>query len=73
MSYRYKLDVLSALKGKGWSTYRLRSEGKLSERTIQNLREGKQITLETLSEICLILECTPNDIIEVYDKEKAPE
>ena len=64
MPVRYKMYVLPALKAKGYSAYRLRKEKLLSERTIQSLRDHKPITLECLSVVCRLLECTPNDVIE---------
>ena len=64
MPVKYKIDVLPALKAKGYSAYRLRKEKLLSERTIQSLRDHKPVTLESLSVVCRLLECTPNDVIE---------
>lgn len=39
MPVRYKIDVLEALKAKGYTTYKGRSEKLLSESTVQKLYE----------------------------------
>ncbi len=69
MPLRYKIDVLEALKEKGFTTYILRKESKLSQSTIQKLREGKGIAWENLENLCALLDCQPGDIIE-YAKDR---
>lgn len=71
MKMKYKIDVLSALKNAGYSTYRLRIEKILNESTIQKLRIGStDISVKTLDSLCELLKCQPNDILEhVPDKE----
>jgi len=68
MPLRYKVDVLEALKEKGYTTYTLRKENKLSQSTIQKLREGKGVAWENIENLCSLLECQPADLIE-YVKE----
>ena len=41
MSIRYKIDVMDALKSKGYSTYRLRKDKIFGEKTMQDFRTGK--------------------------------
>ena len=36
----------------------------IDNRTLNNLKKGKNITLLTLEKLCTILDCTPNDIVE---------
>lgn len=67
MSIKYKIDVLSELKAAGYSTYKLRKEKILGERTIQLLREGKLIALESIDILCKLLKCQPGDIIEYIE------
>ena len=64
MPLLYKIDVLQELKNKGYSTYKIRKEKLLGEKTIQNLREQKPINWETIEILCKLLECQPGDIIE---------
>ena len=64
----YKIDVLQALKEKGYSTYKLRNEKLLSESTLQKLRTNKGVAWENLETLCELLDCQPADLIE-YAKE----
>ena len=65
----YKIDILAALKEKGYNTNRLRKEKLLAEGVIQSLRENKYIALQNISKICELLDCQPGDLME-YMKEE---
>lgn len=69
MPLHFKIDVLSALKAKGYTTYRIRNEKLLSESTLQKLRSGSGVSWENLETLCRLLECQPADLIE-YISEK---
>lgn len=60
----YKIDVLQALKDKGYNTNRLRKEKILAESTIQKLREKKPISWANIAQICDLLNCQPNYFLE---------
>ncbi len=64
MPLQFKIDVISALKGKGYTTYRIRSEKLLSESTLQKLRTGKGVSWESVETICRLLDCQPGELIE---------
>lgn len=64
MSLRWKIDVLAALKAKGYSTYRLRTEKLFGERVIQQLRHGDPVSWEVLSRLCDLLACDVGDVLE---------
>lgn len=64
MPIRYRIDVLEALKRKGYSSYQVRIEKKLSEYTIQQLRRNELVSWKNLGRLCAILSCQPGDIIE---------
>lgn len=64
MPIQYKIDILSKLKEKGYSTYRLRKDKIFGEATIQDLRTGKIVSQNNLSTICRLLECQPGDILK---------
>ena len=53
------------MKEAGITTYRIRKERILSEGTLQNLREGKYVTTETIEKLCLLKDCTPNDLMKI--------
>lgn len=64
MPLHYKIDILEALKQKGYTTYTLRQENILSQSTIQKLREGKGLSWENIEKLCSLLECQPSDLLE---------
>ena len=64
MPLQYKVDVLAALKEKGYNTNRIRTEKLLSQSTLQKLREGKGLSWENIERLCSLLECQPGDLIE---------
>lgn len=69
MALKYKINVLDALKEKGYSSYTLRKEKLLSESTIQKLREGEGVSWDNLDTLCRLLECDISDLLE-YQKEE---
>lgn len=60
----YKINVLQALKDKGYNTNRLRKEKILAESTIQKLRDGKPISWANIAQICDLLRCQPDYFLE---------
>ena len=59
----YKFDVLEMLKTNNYSTYRLRKEGLLSEKTIQQLRKKEIVGMKSLDVICRLLDMQPGNIV----------
>lgn len=53
----------STLKQKNISQYYLIKNG-LDNKTLDSLKKNKNITMHTLEKLCMLIECTPNDIIE---------
>ena len=71
---RFKIDVLEALKNKGYTTTKIRSEKIFSEATLTNFRNNKPVTTTTINTICEILKKQPGYILEwVPDKEGEPD
>ncbi len=60
----YKIDVLAALKKKGYNTNRLRKEKILAESTIQKLRKREPISWANIAQICDLLNCQPDCFLE---------
>ena len=69
---RYKRDILEALKEKGYTSTIIKRDNLLPSQTLQNIKSGKSITLDTLNKLCIMLRCQPSDLIEciVTDEEK---
>lgn len=71
MPIKYKIEVLSELKAKGYNTTRLRSEHIFGERVIQQFREGVPVSWAVIEKLCSLLCCNVGDIVEyVPDDEK---
>ena len=62
-------NILGQLSAVGYTTYRLRKEKLLSERTIQRIRDGGPINTTTIDAICTLLNCQPDKILE-YKKDE---
>ena len=60
----YKIDVLTALKEKGYNTNKIRTEGLLSQSTLQKFRQQQGVSWENLETLCRLLECQPGDLLE---------
>jgi putative transcriptional regulator len=52
------------MKERGLSTYRIRKESIISERTLQSIRKGRAITTDSIAALCKALDCQPGDILE---------
>lgn len=68
MAIRYKLDVIAALKEKGYSSARIRSEKLMGQSYLQQLRHGELVSWKTLDTLCKLLDCQPGDLIEYIDE-----
>lgn len=70
MPVQFKIDILAALKDKGYSTYKLRKDKLLGEGTIQALRTGTMVSVEIIGKLCELLQCQPGDILEYISEGK---
>lgn len=68
----YKIDVLAALKEKGYSTYRIRKDKLFGEATLQKLRNNETVSWENIESLCKLLNCQPGDLME-YVEERSKE
>lgn len=68
---RYKLDIIQALKNKGYSTYKIRKEKIFNESQLQQMRDNKILAQDAMNKLCSLLDCQPGDILEyIPDKEE---
>lgn len=56
--------LLKTMKDKNISQYRLINEFGISTGTLDALRKNKSVTLNTLNDICNILDCNVEDVIK---------
>lgn len=61
---RFKTDILALLKGKGYSTYKLRKDKIIGEATIQKLRTRNIPGIDSVNWLCSVLDLQPGDLIE---------
>lgn len=59
----YKVDVLSELKNKGISSYRMRKDNIMGERTMKQLRNRQLVSWANMTKICEMLDCQPGDLL----------
>jgi putative transcriptional regulator len=64
----YKIDILDALNKKGFTSYKLRKDKIIGERTIQQLRSNQLASWATIDTICRLLNCQPGDILEYKEE-----
>jgi len=69
MPLKFRIDVLAALKEKGYTTYRVRKDKLLSESTVQKLRNSLPVSWENIETLCQLLRCQPGDLMEYEDDE----
>lgn len=56
--------LLAMMEEKGLTTYKIRKEKIISEGTLQNIRNGKSITLDSVAALCDALNCQPGEILD---------
>ena len=67
----YKMDVLAALKDRGFSTYRIRKEKLLHESTLQAIRSDQMVSFAVIDKLCDLLDCDVGDLLHHVPGEKA--
>jgi len=64
-------DIMKRLADAGWSSYKIRRAGALSEGTLSRIRNGESITTDTVDKICELCDCQPGDVLEYVKSERA--
>ena len=64
MALCYKIDVMAALKARGYSSTRIREEKLIGQSYLQQLRHGELVSWKTIDTLCMLLDCQPGDIVE---------
>ncbi len=65
ISYRPFWDTLAA---RGMTTYDLIYKQGLSANTIHRIKHNEAITTKTLNELCFILQCPVEDVLEYMEE-----
>lgn len=61
---QYKIDVIAALKDKGYNSTVILRDNILSQSAMQKLRENEIVGIKTLEQLCGLLDLQPGDLIE---------
>lgn len=64
MPIQYKINVVSALKDAGYSTYKMRKDKIFGEATIQKFRNNEPVSWDNIATVCSLLNCQPGDLLE---------
>ena len=71
MAIRYKIDILTELKKKGYTSTKIREDKLIGQSYLQQLRHGELVSWKALGTICALLECQPGDLIEYVNEDPA--
>ena len=67
-------DVIGKLKAVGYTTYTIRQQKIIPEKTLTAIRKNEPISTKTIDTICKVLKCQPGDILGyVEDPSSTPE
>lgn len=59
----YKIDVIEALKRKGFISSKLKADGVLPGGSVTSLQHGRPVNFSTLSRVCEMLSCSLDDVV----------
>lgn len=66
---QYKINVLEALKSKGFTTYTIRQNKIFGQATMQQMRSGEIVSINAINKLCALLQCQVGDILEYVPDE----
>ena len=61
---KFKIDIMQALKNKGYNTNYIRQNKLLSEATLQQIRTGKTPGIKSINILCSLLNKQPGQLLE---------
>ena len=64
MPMRYKVDILAALKEKGYNTTRIRRDKIIGEQMLTKIRNREMCSWAVMCKLCELLQCQPGDLVE---------
>lgn len=70
MAIKYKIDIMAALKEKGYTSTRIRNEKLIGQSYLQQIRHDEIVSWKTIDTICTLLQCQPGDILEYVPEEE---
>ena len=70
---RLKVDIIAALKEKGFTSYKLRQGKLIGESVLTKMRAGGLPSWHELNTICGLLGCQPGDLVEYVPEDEKPD
>lgn len=70
---KYKINIMDALKNKGYTSYKLRKDKIFGEATMTKFRNKEHINFDNLNILCRLLNCQPGEIIEYVSDDEPKE
>lgn len=70
---KYKINIMDALKNKGYTSYKLRKDKIFGEATMTKFRNKEHINFDNLNILCRLLNCQPGEIIEYVGDDEPKE
>lgn len=64
MALQYKIDIMDALKKKGYSSTKIREEKLIGQSYLQQIRHGELVSWKTIDTLCSLLDCQVGDLVE---------
>ena len=61
-------EIRDYVKEKGYNTNKIRTEGLLSQSTLQKFRNNQGVSWENIETLCQLLDCQPGDLL-TYTRE----
>lgn len=61
--------LLALMEEKNLTTYKIRQNKIISERTLQHIRKDEPISTDSIRKMCEVLNCQPGDILEYVEDE----
>lgn len=71
MAIQYKIDILAALREKGYSSTKIRDQKLIGQSYLQQLRHGELVSWKAMETLCSLLECQPGDLVEYVETKQA--
>ena len=66
-------NILERLKSSGYTSYRLRKDNLLPQKTLTAIRNNEPINTKTIDTVCRLANCQPGDIMEYIPDENTSE
>ena len=64
MALRYRIDVMAALKERGYSSTKIREQKLIGQSYLQQIRHGELVSWKTIDTLGALLVCQPGDLVE---------